>query len=43
MTKTSLSQINGVAVTAFAISIVLGALLTSTVHKAAPAILGTLP
>jgi hypothetical protein len=32
MTKTSMSQINGVAVAAFALSIVLGASLTDTVH-----------
>ena len=42
MTKTSLSQINGVAVTAFALCIVLGALLTDTEHHPAPVIIGTL-
>jgi len=42
MTKIGLSQINGVAVTAFALCVVLGALLTVTVHQSAPAIVGTL-
>ena len=42
MTKTGLSQINGVAATAFAISIVLGALLTATMHQRAPIIVGAL-
>jgi regulator of protease activity HflC (stomatin/prohibitin superfamily) len=42
MTKTSLFQINGVAVAAFAICIVLGALLTLAVHHPAPAMLGAL-
>jgi hypothetical protein len=40
MTKISLSQINGVAVTAFALCIVLGALLTVSVHRPAPVIVG---
>ena len=42
MTKASLSQINGVAVAAFAICVVLGALLTLAVRQPVPAILGTL-
>jgi regulator of protease activity HflC (stomatin/prohibitin superfamily) len=42
MTKTSLSKINGVAVAAFAICIVLGELLTLAVHHPAPLILGAL-
>lgn len=42
MTKPSLSQISGVAVTAFALCIVLGALLAVTVHQPAPVIVGAL-
>jgi regulator of protease activity HflC (stomatin/prohibitin superfamily) len=42
MTKPSLSQISGIAVTAFALCIVLGALLAVTVHQPAPVIVGAL-
>ena len=42
MTKIGLSQINGVAATAFALCIVLGALLTKTMHQPAPIIVGAL-
>lgn len=42
MTKISLSQISGVAVTAFALCIVLGALLTVTMHQPASIIVGGL-
>lgn len=42
MTKIGLSQINGVAATAFALCIVLGALLTMTMHQPAPIIIGAL-
>ncbi|MGA3093488.1 MAG: slipin family protein [Terriglobales bacterium] len=42
MTKLSLSQINGVAVAAFTLCILLGALLSVTVHQPAPVIVGTL-
>jgi regulator of protease activity HflC (stomatin/prohibitin superfamily) len=42
MTKIGLSQINGVAATAFALCIVLGALLTMTMHQPAPIIVGAL-
>ncbi len=42
MAKLNLSQVNGVSVTAFAVCIVLGALLTLAVHQPAPAIAGLL-
>ena len=42
MTKIGLSQINGVAATAFALCIVLGALLTMTMHQPAPILVGAL-
>ena len=42
MTKIGLSQINGVAVTACALCLALGALLTVTMHQSAPIIIGAL-
>ena len=42
MTKISLAQINGVAVTAFALCIVLGTLFSVMMHQPAPAIVGAL-
>ncbi|HXW92240.1 MAG TPA: slipin family protein [Terriglobales bacterium] len=42
MTKFGLYQINGVAVTAFALCIVLGALVTVTMHQPAPMVIGGL-
>ena len=42
MTRIGLSQINGVAVTAFALCVIVGALLTVTMHQPAPIIVGAL-
>jgi regulator of protease activity HflC (stomatin/prohibitin superfamily) len=42
MTKIGLSQINGVAVTAFVLCVIVGALLTLTMHQPVPIIVGGL-
>ena len=42
MTKMGFVQINGVAVTAFVLSFVVGALLSRTIHHPAPIIVGAL-
>ena len=42
MTEIGLSQINGVAVTAFVLCLVVGALLTTSMHQPAPIIIGGL-
>jgi len=42
MTGINLSQINGVAVTAFVLCVLVGALLTATMHQPAPLIVGAL-
>ena len=42
MTKMGFVKINGVAVTAFVLSIVVGALLSRTIHHPAPIIVGAL-
>jgi len=42
MTRINLSQINGVAVTAFVLCVLVGALLTVTMHQSVPLIVGAL-
>jgi regulator of protease activity HflC (stomatin/prohibitin superfamily) len=42
MAKIGVVQINGVAVTAFVLSIVVGALLSRTIHHLAPIVVGAL-
>ena len=42
MSKTAFAQINGVAFTAFALCLLVGVLLSVTMHQPAPAIVGGL-
>ena len=42
MSKTAFAQINGVAFTAFALCLLVGVLLSVTIHQPAPAIVGGL-